>query len=56
MYAGKNNDKKIGFLVQKPNNEREYYQVAFTVTDEKTFDHEILAFKNHKVISKTKWH
>jgi hypothetical protein len=30
--------------VQKPNNEREYYQVAFTVNDEKTIKREISAF------------
>lgn len=46
IYAGKNNDKEIDFVVQKPNNEREYYQVAFTVNDEKTFKREISAFRN----------
>jgi four helix bundle protein len=34
----KHNDKEIDFIVQKPNNEREYYQVAHTVNDEKTFN------------------
>jgi predicted AAA+ superfamily ATPase len=48
VYAGKNNDKEIDFVVQKPNNEREYYQVAFTVTDEKTFEREISAFRSIK--------
>ncbi|MCC6721868.1 MAG: ATP-binding protein [Bacteroidia bacterium] len=48
VYAGKNNDKEIDFVVQKPNNEREYYQVAFTVTDEKTHEREISAFRNIK--------
>lgn len=33
-------------MVQKPNNEREYYQIAFTVNDEKTFEREISAFRN----------
>jgi len=33
-------------VVQKPNNEREYYQIAFTVNDEKTFEREISAFRN----------
>ena len=42
----KNNDKEIDFVVQKPNNEREYYQIAFTVNDEKTFEREISAFRN----------
>lgn len=48
VYAGKHNDKEIDFVVQKPNNEREYYQVAFTVNDEKTQNREISAFKNIK--------
>jgi predicted AAA+ superfamily ATPase len=48
VYAGKNNDKEIDFVVQKSNNEREYYQVAYTVNDEKTFDREISSFKNIK--------
>jgi len=46
IYAGKINDKEIDFVVQKPNNEREYYQIAFTVNDEKTFEREISAFRN----------
>jgi predicted AAA+ superfamily ATPase len=46
IYVGKNNDKEIDFIVQKPNNEREYYQVAHTVNDEKTFNREISAFRN----------
>lgn len=48
VYVGKHNDKEIDFIVQKQNNEREYYQVAFTVNDEKTFKREISAFKNIK--------
>ncbi|MEZ5047955.1 MAG: ATP-binding protein [Chitinophagaceae bacterium] len=48
VYIGKHNDKEIDFVVQKPNNEREYYQVAYTVNDEKTFKREISAFKNIK--------
>lgn len=46
IYIGKNNDKEIDFVVQKPNNEREYYQVAFTLNDEKTFEREVSAFRN----------
>ena len=46
IYAGKNNDKEIDFVVQKPNNEREYYQVAISVNDEKTFEREVSAFRN----------
>ncbi|MBE9467148.1 MAG: ATP-binding protein [Bacteroidetes bacterium] len=48
VYVGKHNNKEIDFVVQKPNNEREYYQVAFTVNDEKTFKREISAFRNIK--------
>jgi len=48
VYVGKYNDKEIDFVVQKPNNEREYYQVAYSVNDEKTFKREISAFKNIK--------
>jgi uncharacterized protein len=48
VYVGKHNDKEIDFVVQKPNNEREYYQVAFTINDEKTFTREISALKNIK--------
>lgn len=48
IYVGKHNGKEIDFVVQKPNNEREYYQVAYTVNDEKTFKREISAFRNIK--------
>jgi hypothetical protein len=46
VYAGKNNEKEIDFVVQKPNNERAYYQVAFTVNDEKTFEREVSSFRS----------
>ncbi len=48
VYVGKHNDKEIDFVVQKMNNEREYYQVAYTVNDEKTSKREISAFKSIK--------
>jgi len=48
VYVGKHNDKEIDFVVQKANNEREYYQVAYTVNDEKTFNREISAFDRIK--------
>jgi len=48
VYVGKHNDKEIDFVVQKPNNEREYYQVAFSVNDEKTLSREISAFRDIK--------
>jgi len=45
VYVGKHYDKEIDFVVQKSNNEREYYQVALTVNDENTFKREISAFR-----------
>ena len=48
VFVGKNKDKEVDFILQKANNEREYYQVAFTVNDEKTFEREISSFKNIK--------
>ena len=35
VYVGKHNDKEIDFVVQKPNNKREYYQVSYIINDEK---------------------
>jgi Predicted ATPase (AAA+ superfamily) len=46
IFVGKNNDREVDFIVQKANNEREYYQVAYTVNDEKTFEREISSFRN----------
>ncbi len=48
VFIGKNDDKEIDFVVQKTNNKREYYQVAFTVNDEKTLKREISAFSQIK--------
>lgn len=48
VYVGKHNDREIDFVVQKANNEREYYQIAYTVNDEKTFNREISAFNKIK--------
>ena len=48
VYVGKHNDREIDFVVQKANNEREYYQVAYSVNDEKTFNREISAFDRIK--------
>jgi predicted AAA+ superfamily ATPase len=45
VFVGKNNDKQVDFIVQKANNEREYYQVSYTVNDEKTFEREVSSFK-----------
>jgi len=48
VYVGKHDDREIDFVVQKASNEREYYQVAYTVNDEKTFNREISAFNRIK--------
>jgi len=48
VYVGKNDDREIDFVVQKASNEREYYQVAYTVNDEKTLNREISAFDRVK--------
>jgi len=46
VFTGKNKDKEIDFMVQKSNSDREYYQVAYTVSNEQTLNREIQAFKN----------
>jgi len=46
VFIGKNKDKEVDFIVQKANNERAYYQVAYTVNDEKTFEREVSSFRN----------
>ncbi len=48
VFVGKNKDKEIDFVLQKANNERVYYQVAYAVNDEKTFEREISSLKNIK--------
>lgn len=48
VYVGKHQDREIDFVVHKANNIREYYQVAFTVNDEKTFKREVSAFDKIK--------
>ena len=45
IFIGKNKEKEIDFMVQKPNNGREYYQVAYTVNDEKTFEREFSSLR-----------
>jgi predicted AAA+ superfamily ATPase len=46
VFIGKNRDKEVDFIVQKANNEREYYQIAYTVNDEKIFKREVSSFRN----------
>jgi len=48
VFIGKNKDKEIDFIVQKSAKEKEYYQVAYTVSDGNTFNREMAAFKNIK--------
>ncbi|MDL2314915.1 ATP-binding protein [Bacteroidales bacterium OttesenSCG-928-C19] len=48
VFVGKQKDKEVDFVVQKANNEREYYQVAYTVNDEKTFEREISSLRSIK--------
>jgi len=46
VFTGKNKNKEIDFMVQKTSSEREYYQVAYTVSNEETLNREIQGFKN----------
>lgn len=46
VYVGKNNEKEVDFVVHKSNNQFEYFQVAFSVNEIKTFEREISALKN----------
>jgi predicted AAA+ superfamily ATPase len=46
VFVGKNKEKEVDFIVQKSNNERAYYQIAYTVNDEKTFKREFSSLKN----------
>ncbi|MDR2584104.1 MAG: ATP-binding protein [Fibromonadaceae bacterium] len=48
VFVGKNKDKEIDFIVQKNAKEKEYYQIAYTVSNEKTFNKEMAAFKDIK--------
>ncbi|MBQ3804396.1 MAG: ATP-binding protein [Prevotella sp.] len=41
VFAGRMEDKEVDFIVQKYNGQREYYQVSYTVNDEKTLKREI---------------
>ncbi|MDR1416113.1 MAG: ATP-binding protein [Prevotellaceae bacterium] len=48
VFVGKNNQKEVDFVVQKANNLREYYQVAYTISDEKTWERELSALQSIK--------
>ncbi|NCC99141.1 MAG: ATP-binding protein [Bacteroidia bacterium] len=46
VYAGKSSHGEVDFVVQKYNGQREYYQVSYTVNDEKTLKREISSLIN----------
>jgi predicted AAA+ superfamily ATPase len=46
--VGKNDQKEVDFVVQKANNVREYYQVAYTINDEKTKEREFSVLQKIK--------
>jgi len=48
VFVGKNKDKEVDFILQKANNERGYFQVAYSVNDEKTLEPEISSFRSIK--------
>ncbi|MHC1779656.1 MAG: ATP-binding protein [Bacteroidales bacterium] len=48
VFVGKNRDKEVDFILQKPGNEREYYQIAYTVNDEKILERELSSFRTIK--------
>ena len=41
VYAGRTDNLEVDFVVMKPGGFREYYQVAYTVNDEKTLNREL---------------
>ncbi len=41
VYAGKSDTGEVDFVVKHPNGQMEYYQVAFTTSDEKTLQREL---------------
>lgn len=41
VFAGQTDSGEVDFVVMKPNGGREYYQVAYTVNDEKTLKREL---------------
>lgn len=48
IFVGKHKENEVDFVVQKSNNIQEYYQVAYTVSDEKTFNREFSSFRKIK--------
>ena len=48
VYAGKSGNGEVDFVVQKHDGNREYYQVAYTVNDEKTLKRELSSLEKIK--------
>lgn len=48
VYAGKSGNGEVDFVVQKHDGSREYYQVAYTVNDEKTLKRELSSLEKIK--------
>lgn len=48
VYAGKSGKGEVDFVVQKHDGSREYYQVAYTVNDEKTLKRELSSLEKIK--------
>jgi predicted AAA+ superfamily ATPase len=46
VFVGKNKDKEVDFIVKKANKGREYYQVAHTKKNKKTFERELSSLRN----------
>ncbi|MCQ2263734.1 MAG: DUF4143 domain-containing protein [Bacteroidales bacterium] len=45
VFAGRSQNGEVDFVVQKPGNVTEYYQVAYSVNDEKTLLRELSSLK-----------
>ena len=45
VYVGRTDNGEVDFVVQKYDGQKEYYQVAYTVNDEKTLNREISSLK-----------
>jgi predicted AAA+ superfamily ATPase len=45
VFVGKNRDREVDFIVRKANNECAYYQVAYTVNDEKVLERELSSLR-----------
>lgn len=45
VFTGKNKEKEIDFIVQKAHNGREYYQVCYSVNDDKTLERELSSLR-----------